>query len=33
MARYATIPTFRTDRQGTVTITSDGTHLWIRTAD
>ena len=31
--RYDPIPTFRTDHHGTVTITSDGTHLWIRTAN
>ncbi len=31
MARYEGIPVFRTDKQGNVTVTSDGERIWIRT--
>lgn len=32
IARYEGVPLFRTDEDGTVTVTSDGEQLWIRTA-
>jgi len=31
IARYEGTPVFRTDQQGNVTVTTDGTRLWIRT--
>ena len=30
MARYAHIPVFRTDHHGTITVSTDGTRLWIK---
>ena len=31
LARYADIPLLRTDEHGSITLTSDGTRLWVRT--